>query len=545
VKINRVIKTDVLVMGAGIAGISAAIKAGQEHAEVCLASSAEIFSGSSFYPGTWGFGLIGPEDKDDQEDLKNTIKAVGMGMTDDVLVDTLVSNIADSIEDLRKLGVPLKGAQKKGEKEFIPCFDHKTRDWNGFVQAYAKKALSVKLEDYQVKLLPNTEIIHCIKEENKIVGAIGINKIDGPVIIECKSFIIASGGFGGLFKYRLNTSDIRGMGHYLALNAGAKLVNLEFTQMMPGFISPCPKTIYNERVFKYSEFLNPDTRVSIFDGFNENSLKDLLNLRSTHGPFTSRLESKVIDFKIFQNFIRNENGVVLNYKKQLKENQAEFVRYYFDWLKETKNLSIDDEVKLGIFFHAANGGIKINSSCETGVEGMFACGETTGGMHGADRIGGLSTANGLVFGNIAGESASKYAKSINEVISLPMEHTIYTIPDAKQWIEKIQQLNFETAMIYRKEDKILDSLNELDIIEKIINENIIEVKKYEAAMNESIKDTYELLTCLTLTKCLLNAILLRKESRGSHFRVDYPTVSKEYNHQIVIRKDINGELCSN
>jgi L-aspartate oxidase len=544
-RINKVVKTDVLVMGSGFSGVIASIKAGQMDTDVCLVSSSNIFSGSSFYPGTWGFGLIAPEDKNDQEDLKNTINAVGMGMADPALVDTFVPKIEDSIEDLRKMGVQLKKAKNKGEKEFIPCFDHKNRNWNGIDQNCTKKALSQKLEECRVKQLPYTEIIHCIKEGNRIVGAIGISDFDGLVLIECKSFIIASGGFGGIFKYCLNTSDIKGMGQYLALNAGAKLINLEFMQMMPGFISPSPKTVYNEKVFKYSEFLDTETRVSIFDDIDESYLKKLLKLRSTHGPFTSRLESRVIDLKIFEIFSKNENGVTLRYKELSNGNQAEFVKLYFDWLNETKKLSICDEVQLGIYYHAANGGIKINSSCETGVEGLFACGEATGGMHGADRIGGLSTSNCLVFGGIAGESAAKYARNANEAISLSMESDIYTIPDAKIWIKKIQELNFKTAMIIRKEDKILNALNELDNIDKIVNENKIEVKQYEQAMHESIKDSYELLASLTVTRCLLNAIRLRKESRGPHFRVDYPKASKEYNQPIVIHKDINKGLCWN
>lgn len=89
----------------------------------------------------------------------------------------------------------------------------------------------------------------------------------------------------------------------------------------------------------------------------------------------------------------------------------EFIEVYFKWLKENKYLTPDDEINIGIFFHAANGGISINKKAETKVDGLFAAGECTGGMHGADRIGGLSTANGLVFGKIAGESASRYASS--------------------------------------------------------------------------------------------------------------------------------------
>ncbi|MDU7015950.1 MAG: FAD-binding protein, partial [Streptococcus mitis] len=95
--------------------------------------------------------------------------------------------------------------------------------------------------------------------------------------------------------------------------------------------------------------------------------------------------------------MKNKNGVTVRYKDSLKNNMPEFIEVYFKWLKENKHLTLDDEINIGIFFHAANGGISINKKAETKVDGLFAAGECTGGMHGADRIGGLSTANGLVF----------------------------------------------------------------------------------------------------------------------------------------------------
>ncbi|MFR3878680.1 MAG: FAD-binding protein [Collinsella sp.] len=78
------------------------------------------------------------------------------------------------------------------------------------------------------------------------------------------------------------------------------------------------------------------------------------------------------------------------------------------WLQDEHGIAPTDEMRVAIS-HAANGGIKIDKTAYTGVEGLYACGEATGGMHGADRIGGLSSANGIVFGRIAGASAARTA----------------------------------------------------------------------------------------------------------------------------------------
>ncbi|SCP95135.1 FAD-binding protein [Anaerobium acetethylicum] len=532
---SRTIKTDVLVIGAGIAGVMAAIKAGEQKADVTLASCTKIFSGSSFYPGTWGFGLVGPEDKEDEKDFIDTILNVGMGMADKTLVETFVSHITEGIDKLRKYEVPLKEAEDKGAAEFIPCFDHKNRQWNGLLQAGAKEALSKQLEKNHINLLPDVEIVQCFKNKGRMTGALGIHREQGFIRIFCKSIIIASGGLGGLFKYRLNTDDVTSMGQYLAMEMGATLVNLEFMQMMPGYLNPCPKTVFNEKVFRYSEFLDCETKKSIFEE-DGTDWERALNERSTHGPFTSRMYSKYVDFRIFRHCMKDERGVTVHYKDALKKNQPEFIKTYFDWLKEKKNLTIEDDIQLGIFYHASNGGIMIDSDAATGVEGLFACGEATGGMHGADRIGGLSTANGLVFGSIAGRSAAEYAKKL-DIVETEMEIDIPVVKDAARWIERLRQLNFETAMIFRQDDQIRKTLAEIEEIEQKTKDSTTSMGTDEFSYEE-LKTSCRLRAILALSKGLNQAVLMRKESRGSHYRADYPETDPEYGKRIVLH---NGQ----
>lgn len=262
--------------------------------------------------------------------------------------------------------------------------------------------------------------------------------------------MIASGGIGGLFEYRLNTSDIAGMGQYLALSAGASLINLEFFQMMLGHIAPSPKTIYNEKMFRYSQFQDPDTGLSVFDGMSTAEVECALKIHSTHGPFTTRLGSGIVDEAIYRGFLKNQKGIKVEYKKEIMENQPEFIRTYFVWLKEKKGLTMRDPIWFGMFAHASNGGIKIDEKASCAVSGLYACGEATGGMHGADRLGGLSTANGVVFGRIAGREAAAWSKGALPVTEIMEKFVV--IQDAKVYLRQIQSINSTCSMICRSRE---------------------------------------------------------------------------------------------
>ena len=527
VKLKKNRECDVFIMGAGIAGVMAAIQASNNGSKVIIASSSNILSGSSFYPGTWGFGMVSPEDEKDEEDLINTIIRVGCNVVDENLVKTFVKNINSSKEELIKMGIKLIQPENEDEKEFIPCFDYKKRKWDGLITNSGKKVFEKLLNNENIITYPFSEVIEIVKTENQVKGVVIINSENNLEFISCKALIIASGGIGGLFKYSLNTSDITGSGQALGLKAGCRLTNLEFMQMMPGYVTPRFKTIFNEKTFKYIHATKTNGE-SVFKDIN--NIDEKLNLRSTYGPFTSRLYSKDIDYAIFKEFLKDERGVKIKYKKELKNNPPEFIKVYFKWLEENKKLTMDDDINIGIFFHAANGGIYINSNAETNVNGLYAAGECTGGMHGADRIGGLSTANGLVFGIIAGNNASKYAKEIRENGINEIDFEVFNIKEAKTLIKKIQEIMFTNAMIEKNQKGINNAIEDLNEIEKNIN--------YEKIINnQDIRYSFRLLNYLLLSKAILLAIDFRKESRGSHYRSDYPYIDNEMNKLINIELD--------
>lgn len=507
---------DVLVAGSGIAGLSAAREAAASGCRTAILSETHLFSGSSFYPGTWGFGLVGPEDENDAEDMIATVNKVGCQMADPDLVRTFVSGINPAISHLESMGCHPKKAARSSEREYIPCFDHKHRNWNGLEADSLRHTFSKQLEEQNVTILEHCTVLELVKEEGHVCGAI-VSFKNELQYIGCHALILATGGYGSLFCSHLCTDDVCGLGHFLALKAGCRLVNMEFMQMMPGYLYPARNTIFNEKTFRFAAFCTSG-HAPLFSADEE----ALLDLRSTYGPFTSRLPSRVIDLKLYQASLEDENGVEVSYAEAAKNNPPEFIKIYFDWLSSEKHVSVNDTIHIGMFSHAANGGILIDADGFTGVSGLYACGEATGGMHGADRLGGLSTANGLVFGQRAGRSAAAFASqaAVSNSKSAAPAFLCREIADRAAVRSKLQKYMYRNAMVIRNECGLRDTKVKL---EQMLSDIHWSPSANIAAITDSLILEGQLMTAV----CILKAALLRRESRGSHYRSDFPSENPE------------------
>lgn len=503
--------TDVLVIGSGIAGLCAAIEAARTGATVAVASAGKTMSGSSFFPGTWGLGLIGPVNEDDEQDLIDTIQTVGGGVADPELVQTFVHGIPQAIEWLEQdLGVELQrpqSAESAQQKQFIPCFDHKTRMWRGLTRKPLEDALTTRIESLGIRLLPRHELIDLVENTNgRITGTVLYDLTENRIVpFAAKATIIAAGGTGGLFERSLTSADVLSSSQAIALAHGASLTNIEFMQMMPGFIEPKRNLVFNEKTWRY---VHVDQPVDIADG----KLNDLLEQRSGYGPFTSRLASRAIDLVIDQ---AGAEGLALHYDFP-REDIPEFVQTFATWLQDEHGIAPTDEMRVAMYAHAANGGIKIDKTAYTGVEGLYACGEATGGMHGADRIGGLSSANGIVFGRIAGASAAQAALDAPEAaapmdIALP-QHGIATT-DAERLTRCLKRTMSTYCMINRTEVGLSKALQELENIQ----DDATALNKPHANDSE-IAALARIQSQIQLAQKMVKAMCKRTESLGSHYR---------------------------
>ena len=505
--------TDVLVIGSGIAGLCAAIEAACTGAAVTVASAGKTMSGSSFFPGTWGLGLIGPVDEDDEHDLIGTIQTVGGGVADPELVQTFVHGIPQAIEWLEQdLGVELKrpqSAESAQQKQFIPCFDHKTRMWRGLTRKPLEDALTARIESLGIRLLPRHELIDLVEDtDGRITGTVLYDLTEDRIVpFAAEATIIAAGGTGGLFERSLTSADVLSSSQAIALAHGASLTNIEFMQMMPGFIDPKRNLVFNEKTWRYVKFDQP---VDIADG----KLNDLLEQRSGYGPFTSRLASRAIDLVIDQ---AGAEGLTLHYDFP-REGIPEFVQTFATWLQDEHGIAPTDEMRVAMYAHAANGGIKIDKAAFTGVEGLYACGEATGGMHGADRIGGLSSANGIVFGRIAGASAALAVQNAAEAslkadIALP-QYGIATT-DAECLTRSLKHAMSTYCMINRTEAGLSKALQQLESLQ----DEATTLSKPHANDSE-IAALARLQSQIQLAQEMVKAMHKRTESLGSHYRTD-------------------------
>ena len=505
--------TDVLVIGSGIAGLCAAIEAARTGATVTVASAGKTMSGSSFFPGTWGLGLIGPVDEDDERDLIDTIQAVGCGVADPELVQTFVHGIPKAIQWLEQdLGVELQrpqSAESAQQKQFIPCFDHKTRMWRGLTRKPLEDALTTQIGSLGIRLLPRHELIDLVEDKDgKVIGATLYDRANEHLVpLAAKATIIAAGGTGGLFERSLTSADVLSSSQAITLAHGASLTNIEFMQMMPGFIEPKRNLVFNEKTWRYVKFDHP---ADIAD----EKLDDLLEQRSGYGPFTSRLASSAIDLAIDQ---AGAEGLALHYDFP-REDVPEFVQTFATWLQDEHGIAPTDEMRVAMYAHAANGGIKIDKTAYTGVKGLYACGEATGGMHGADRIGGLSSANGIVFGRIAGASAAQAAQNAPEAalkadIALPQHGIAAT--DAERLTRNLKHTMSTYCMINRTDAGLSKALQQLESLQ---DEATAPSKPH--ANDSEIAALARLQSQIQLATEMVKAMRKRTENLGSHYRAD-------------------------
>lgn len=541
--------TDVLVIGGGLAGISAAIEAAKSGVKVTMVVASKLFSGSSFSPYTWGLGIVAPFNELDKKDFVDSIYEVGCGLVNNELSYTLVDNIETRIRELEDLGINFKKPQNiMGDETLIPCFDNKHRKWFGFTFEHSKQIFFEKMKELNINILEHQKIVKLFTNKEVFAGALGINENNQFNFFNASSVVIATGGFGGLYKHNLNTEDINGEGLILALSAGCKLINLEFLQFIPGYLKPKYKTIFAETAFKYATLEDSNGNNILGKYFPEYvNEKDILNERSTHGPFSSRMKSKYLDIALFKESLRNPKlqGAKVKYDISISNSEGFLIKEYFNWLEQTRGIKYNEEIVITTFAHASNGGIRINKRAETDVKGIYAAGEVTGGMHGADRIGGLSTANALVFGKIAGQNAALFAKNqrncnkeniIKPEISLYIDSIRIPKLNPNLIIEEVKELMWKSGNVVRSDEQLNYAINKIKELSTNFQEGIEYFKEI---------DLYNIIKAknyVDLSLILLTTMLLREESRGSHFREDYPFQMNKFNKFIVVSKNKKGVI---
>jgi succinate dehydrogenase / fumarate reductase flavoprotein subunit len=410
-------------------------------------------------------------------------------------------------------------------------------------------------------------IVTLLKDGDRVVGAFGYDRERGRFkIFQAKAVVIASGGLGRAYKITSNSWEGTGDGHSLAYHAGAELLDMEFIQFHPtGMIWPpsVQGILVTESVRGEGGVLrNKDGKRFMYDDIPENyksqtSTDPEEGWRYTQNDKTARRPPELLTRDHVARCINREvkagrgsphGGVYLDISwiKEKIPNAAEHIKkklpsMYHQFL-QLANLDITREpMEIGPTTHYMMGGVRVDGETQmSSVPGLFAAGECAAGLHGANRLGGNSLSDLLVFGKRAGEFAAKYAKEnpagrINETqieeasrqALEPFERGSSSGASAEgpyQVQHELQNMMQELVGIVRREDEMSRALENLGKLwDRAGKTAVYGHREYNPGWHTAL----DLKHLLTVSEAITRSALDRKESRGGHFREDFPDKSPE------------------
>ncbi len=559
------VETDVLVVGGGGAAARAALEAVRAGVRVTMIMKGRFGeSGATAYKVAETAGLQAATGDDDPCDLAEghyqDIMAAAQGMSDPKLSRILAEEAHKAIRDLDSFGVKfLRDAQGRYIRS-RGCFSSRKLPPRGYnVKEHAHPivvALKDQLTKTNAQIIENTMLTRLIVKDGSCVGAIALNSQGQFLGIRAGAVVLGTGGAGSLFALNLNPPDVTGDGYAAAYSAGAELTNMEFMQAGMGVVFPI-------RTLLHSWFSAPRPRLTNSNGveFLKNYLPEgvtaeaCYDVHSTHYPFTSLFISKYIDLAIKKEILQDrgtphhgvwadfshlsEDRLVEMLVKSGRDKAEERWQITKGWYRSLGFDFLSGPCEISLYGHAINGGVLINEEAESSLRGLFACGETAAGPHGADRLGGNMLVTCQVFGARAGIFAALRSKENKADFSFDVvkEEGQFHLPQRtgilplSQVREALQWAMWNHLLVVRTEEGINSCLQELERIEA----ELLPRARIEGP--EEVGQYLELMNLFQIAKIICNAAGMRKESRGSHYRDDFPKRDDaNWDKSIIIRK---------
>lgn len=549
------VETDVLVIGGGGAGTRAALEAARNGAIVALAfkrtlgksgCTAKAVSELSAYSAA--FGHTDPRDKPLNHYL-DTINE-GSGLADEVLVKVLTIQAPLRLKELVSMGAKFnmngnRFAQLLADASTLPRAVHCGADTGREVLNTVLKQIE---KEPRINVYENISILKLLSSYGTVVGAIGVNTTTGEyVIFKSKSTVLATGGACQIFSLNAQPEDLTGDGYALAYDVGAELVNMEFIQFGPAIIYPVKGYLLVTKYWRLKPRLINGKGEEFLHKYVPKTLSpdEALRAKEFAFPFSVGHPGMYVDIamhaEICEGRSSEHGGIYLDVSHNSPDVIENTVPVTFKWLLERGIDIRKGPIEIAPVAQCFIGGIMINSNAETNIPGLFCCGETEGGVHGAARPGGNMLAATQVFGAIAGASAAKRAlpltgvkiddsdikKAIDDFESKKLKSDGILPQDV---YKEIQELMWTNVGIRREETGLQKTLNRLAEIESQVLPNL----KGNTIKELTLK--YELYNMVKVAKMVTLSAQLRKESRGTHFRVDYPSRnSDEWLKTIVIQ----------
>lgn len=539
------IETDVLVIGGGGAAARAAIEARDNGASVAIVLKGRLGrSGSTVFPvalhGTFG-AADGDDPLDSPERHFEDIVMNAQGMCNPRLARIMAEESPLALKRLEEYGVPFLTDDSGKHQTWVGCFATRARSHR--IVGHGEPIMAALIEQIKKRNIRVDEkmlVANLIVQDQKCVGAVAVSPDGKRTVYLAKATILGSGGAGQLFKANINPKGITGDGYVMAYRAGAELINMEF--MQTGIAITHPLTLLSAWTWAYNPILtNSDGREFLSDYLPPNlSVQEVYRAKSGHFPFSSSDVSKYLEISVLQE-MRQGRRVYYDLRKSDRLEEFKATQMY-PWLLKRGLDVAAERAEISVYAQAVNGGVLINEQAASSLPGLYAAGEVAGGAHGADRLGGGMLSNAQVFGARAGRYSATYAKGMTmpvlrsetlERLVLPIENPGDADNDAgcQELRDHVRTLMFDTLLIERTGGKLSDALAQLNAMAE---ERMTSVPK--------TWEEFELRSLLEVAKLMLSSALSRRESRGSHYRSDYPERDDgQWRHCIALRQE-NGKL---
>jgi L-aspartate oxidase len=497
--------TDVAVVGSGVAGLRAAIQAAG-HAEVIVVTKDKIDHGSTPWAQGGIAAVLHPDDTF-QSHIEDTLKS-GHGLSDPEIVKEVVHDGPDLIREMMgwganfdKEGDDLHYTQEGGHSG--PRIIHAHGDSTGFEISRCLVETTYSIEN--IRVIEDTFCIDLLTHEGNCVGLLVSSVEDGVYCIWARQIILSTGGCGQIYRETTNPGVVTGDGMAAACRAGAALQDMEFVQFHPTtlYVAGATRALISEAVRGEGGILINRAGERFMSNYDE---------RAELAP------RDVVSQAIVKEMKRTEDtNVFLDVRHMpTDEFRIRFPRIF--GLCEQFDVDIaTDPIPVRPAQHYMIGGIKTDGLGWTNVPGLLACGEVTStGLHGANRLGSNSLLEGLVFGYRSGESAGKAAASEQNTAQVfrirhGVTHPHHAPLDLWDLRHSLKSEMWRNVGIEREEKTLKTALQHID-----------QWIRYALNTEFDSPSGWEVQNMLTIGRVITSSALKRTESRGAHFRRDFP-----------------------
>jgi L-aspartate oxidase len=509
---------DYIVVGSGIGGLYTALLA-REQGSVLVITKGSIDDCNTKYAQGGIAAAIGKDDSPELH-LQDTIKA-GDGLSDEEAVSILVREAPVRIADLVGYRVPfdtLDGqvALTLEAAHSVPRVLHAGGDATG---EYIEGALSQQVRSARIQVLENSLATEIMVEKGKVIGIRALDCRTGTMEeFECTYLILATGGAGQLFKYNTNSDIATGDGVALAFSAGAEIADMEFFQFHPTALRMpgVPPFLISEAVRGEGGVLRNADGYRFMADYHERA--DLAPRDVVARSILNEMKKSATD-RVFLDVTHLPPHTIT----------TRFPHIYHFCLDRGLDIT-KDMIPVAPAAHYMIGGIKTNSWGETNIAGLFATGEVAcTGVHGANRLASNSLLEAIVFSkriiertkNKTKEKPRADVKTKNMYASLGQRPYLRAVPPPA--LAVLQQLHWDKVGIIRDKDGLNQAAGIL------------------AAWQQSLRPpteqpSYEMSNLVLTGRLLTEAALIREESRGAHFRSDFPRTFPRWQCHIIWRK---------